>query len=295
MANRSIIRLMCLCGAMASLAACTLPPVRQIPPDLDVQTLEAKCCKTLDIYPDPLVDIMEPKAETSRLLNRNYYLRRPYLEDKTKAHAYISRHLQPLDIVLISDKSQVSGWLIPGYFTHSAVYLGTETQLRATGLWDTPALRPHHDKIRAQQVFYEATPPRVTFSPAENIFDVDSVGVFRPHLTKTQKQDAIAKMVAQLGKPFDMHMDLATTDCLFCAELVALAMPQLNLKSQHAYGRQVIAPDSIAAQGVKQGSNLKFVGVVFGQRQGAKTGSAEILAATILRHWPDRSDPNEAN
>lgn len=295
MSDRSIIRIVSLCGAVLSLVACTLPPEREFPKDSDLITLEDICCKTIDVYPDPIVDLMEPKAETSRLLNGSHYIRRPYLEDKTQTHAYILRHLQPMDILLTSDKSQVSGWLIPGYFTHSLLYLGTEQQLQSAGLWDAPALRPHHGKIRAGNLFYEATPPQVTFSPAQDIFDVDSVAVFRPDLSKGQKRAAISRMISHLGKPFDMRMDLATADCLFCAELLNLALPELNFKRQSAYGRQLIAPDSIAVQGLNPQSNLRFIGVVFGQRQMAETGSAEMLAATIQRHWPDRSRPSEAN
>lgn len=295
MVHWSLFRLYCLFGGIVVLNACALPPVRQIPNDLDMQNLETSCCKPIDIYPDPLVDMMEPKSETSALLNRNHYLRRPFLEDKAKTQDYVLRHLQPLDIVLISDKSQVSGWLIPGYFTHSLIYLGTEGQLRDAGLWETPAIRPYHAEIRAQNIFFEATPPEVTFSPAENIFDVDSVGVFRPDLTTAQKRAVLTRLPQHLGKPFDMLMDLSTEDCLFCAELINLVMPDLNLKQQSAYGRRLIAPDSIAVQGLTSGSNLEFIGFVFGNAHRTETGTAQMLAATINRDWPDRSNPNEAN
>lgn len=281
----------CKAAAMVGLlwgaAACTHYPAKHIPKGFDAKSEVQRCCRAVELYPDPIIHFMEPRAATSDLLNKSHFLRSPYLKDKPQAWEPMLDQLQPMDIILTSDKSQLSGYMIPGYFTHSVVHLGTESQLRRAGLWDVPALRPHHDKIRNGQIFIEATPPSVTFSAADHVFDVDSAGLFRPtRLTTQQKRDAITQMIPHLGKPFDMHMYVSNHDQLFCAELIDIGMPSLSLPRQSAYGRHLILPDGIAAMGVQEDASVRFVGFLSGQKNKAEILSAESLAATINRYWP---------
>ncbi|WP_299932877.1 YiiX/YebB-like N1pC/P60 family cysteine hydrolase [uncultured Pelagimonas sp.] len=274
-------------GGVALLAACTPYTVAPTNDQQSAKELGQACCAALEVYPDPMVSIMEPKADESALLNKPQVLRRPYLKDKPEAWDYVMGYLRPLDILLVSDKSQISGYLIPGYFSHSLVYLGTETQLRQRGLWDLPALRPHHDRIRKGEVFFESTPPAVTFSPAEQVFDVDSVAMLRPDLDQSERDYALTTLVAQLGKPFDMRMDLSSQSCLFCAELINLAMPSLSLPQQQAYGRTLIVPDAIAVHAITPQTGLAVVGFVARGRSGVESLPIESMASTIKHHWPN--------
>lgn len=271
--------------ALIVLASCTNYPVMNAAPETDVTSVAKTCCIGVDRYPDPIIAMIEPKADRASIVNDAHYLRQPYLKDKPEAWEFVQRHLRPMDILLTNDRSQINGYFIPGYFKHSLVYLGTEEQLRAHGLWQLSALDPHRDKIRNGQVFYESTPPRVMFSPVENILDVDGVGVFRPNLTQVEKRQALQVLMAQWDKPFDMHMDLRTQDCLFCAELVNLAMPGLKLPQQRAYGRPLIVPDAIAAHGLVDPS-LTFIGFVAAGPNWARSLTKQDLAETIKKHWP---------
>ncbi len=281
------LRCIAMVGCVAQIAACT--PSQMSQPSGDTNALETVkgCCEAIEVYPDPMVSVMEPKADDTALLNKPHFLRAPYLKDKPLAWDYVMAHLRPLDVLVVSDKSQITGYLIPGYFSHSLVYLGNETQLRQMGLWDMPALRPFHDRITRGEVFFESTPPAVTFSKRDQVFDVDSVAILRPKVDQAEQQFALKTLVAQHGKPFDMRMDLASQSCLFCAELINMAMPGLAIPQQQAYGRSLIVPDAIAVHAIEPRTNLRFVGFVAKGRSGVESLPIQSMAAAIKRHWPN--------
>ncbi len=281
------MRLTVVTGVLAFLAACAPYVAQPTSQATKASELVQGCCNALEIYPDPMVEIMEPKADEAALLNKPQILRRPYLKDKPQAWDYVMDHLRPLDILLVSDKSQISGYLIPGYFSHSLVYLGTEAQLRQRGFWNLPAMRPFHDRIGHGEVFFESTPPAVTFSRPDMVFDVDSVAILRPRLDQAEQRYALATLLDQHEKPFDMHMDLSSQSCLFCTELINLAMPGLSLPQQEAYGRRLIVPDAIAVHAIEPHTNLGFVGFVTKGRSGVESLPVDYMAAAIKKHWPN--------
>ncbi|MCT4557342.1 MAG: hypothetical protein N4A61_04700 [Pelagimonas sp.] len=260
------------------------------PQNTEVHEVAQSCCRSVERYPDPIISILDPKAENAAdrpyVFNREYVLRAPYLQDQPRAWEYVLDHLQPFDILLTSDKSQLAGRVVPGYFGHSLMYLGTEEQLKQRGLWEHAALRPHHPKIRAGQIFYEATPPKVRFSAVDMVLDVDAVAVFRPQVAPSEQSAALARLMTHFDRNFDARLDLGSCESVFCAELINLALPGLRLPQTRAYGRRLIVPDSIATHALDPETPLRFVGFVAGLPGRVESLSQEALIATIARYWP---------
>ncbi|MBT8411645.1 MAG: hypothetical protein KJP02_07600, partial [Octadecabacter sp.] len=72
-------------------------------------------------------------------------LRAPYIGDHPEVRAALERTLRPMDLIVQRYEGRLGGLVSPGRFTHTSIYLGTETQLRAAGLWHLPELAPWRD------------------------------------------------------------------------------------------------------------------------------------------------------
>ena len=206
------------------------------------------------------------------------------LSGNTAAEAALMAQLQPLDLVFSANKSYLWGTIIPGRFSHDVVYLGTEAQLRAAGLWTLPALAPLHDDIRAGRVFIEAQTPAVGTTTAARVIEADTVAILRPNLTAHARRQAYATLANSVGLAYDYTFDVATTDRLACTELVSLAMPGLRIATRKAYGRDVIFPDEIVAQGIR-GERLRLIGYMVGTEGGFVWRNTHSLMADIAAYW----------
>ncbi|WP_425071103.1 hypothetical protein [Sagittula sp. S175] len=278
---RRLVRVLVLVLAAGCTALPATGPFEQAAP----ATTTADCCTGLQRYPKVLVDLIEPKANAKEAFTDDKRFRAPFLKGRPEAWAYILRHLAPMDILTTSDKGILRGQLMPGYFSHSLLYIGTEAQLRAEGLWDLPALRPYHAEIRGGAVFFEGIVPEVTFSKPETVFAADAVGVYRAPLSAEDKRVALDRALALHGKPFDWHFDSRTTDCFYCAEVIDVTLPQLRLPRRLAYGREVIPPDTFAQIALTDPARLHLVGYVYGTRHGVESAGPDVLAATLEKAW----------
>lgn len=281
---KSMTSLTTLAGLL--LAGCAYAPVPAPSGSVPPESL-GDCCARVEVYPAILIDAVEPKADRKQALGTPHRFRPPHLEQFSKIVPHIRQNLRPLDLLTTSDKGLLTGYLIPGYFGHSLVYLGTPEQLKAEGLWTLPALRPHHARLQVGEVFFESVPDQVGFASEADVFNVDAVGVFRPRMTLSQKREAMTRLISQLGKPFDRRMDSRTSDCLYCAELLDTSFPWLRFPKVTAYGRPVLSPDRIARHALES-DDLRFVGFYYGQGNKAVAANADTLAATLLKHTPKR-------
>lgn len=212
------------------------------------------------------------------------------LTGKTDAHAEIVRRLDPFDVILISNRSYQMGRLMPGRFSHSMVYIGTEGELRAAGMWSHPALAPYRDDIRAGKTFIEASWPDVHLTEPRRAFETDQVVLMRPSLTPDAKRRAIARLFSVMGKPFNFRLGIdPTAESFACTGLVYHGMPELGFTLRKVYGQTVVMPDDVAAQAVR-GDNLEFLAYVAGTEDGYKLRSKYALMVELAAYWgvPER-------
>jgi hypothetical protein len=85
----------------------------------------------------------------------------PSLYDKNPQALPILREtLQPLDLILTRN-SELTSRLLPGYFSHAAVVIGSPEQLKQLGLWSHPAIASLHDKFKSEPLIIESIIPKV--------------------------------------------------------------------------------------------------------------------------------------
>lgn len=246
----------------------------------------AACWRQPARYPSWLVGMLDPAAP---LVGRTIALvrfRPGYLEGDEAARGVLGRALEPMDILLASSKGRLTGHTIPGLFTHTIIYLGTQAQLRRLGLWQDPAVVPFHDAIDNGMLFVESDQKGVHLSTSQMILDADRMLVLRPRIqTPACLRRAVPIFFDHVGSRFDFHFNAGEPKRLYCSELVYHVLPELKLPVRHFYNRDVVLPDDIAATGLESGTRLSFVLYLKGGAKGWTPGSLGTARADLAAEW----------
>lgn len=232
-------------------------------------------------FPPWLIKAAEPVAPAIGFVVSRIKWRDGYLSGDAVALRFVSKHLRPFDIILFSNKNRLSGHTGGGLFGHSAVYLGSERDLKALGMWDDPLVMPHRADIRAGRTIIEAEQRHgVSLSPLGHVVETDRLMIVRPHISGDgERRAAGRRFFARIGARFDHHFRLEETERLFCTELIDQSMPGLRLPRRTQYDRQIIFPDDIANAAIVGFPRLRFVTYLVGDRAGWRVASArEALA-----------------
>lgn len=274
-------------AALLALAGCaSLTPQPHPAASAADDPAAASCCLDVERYPPLIVRIADPVAPLIGRTVGAIVWRKGYLNDDPDAQAEVLRQLRPLDIVLVSNKGRLSNHALPGVFSHAAVYLGTEKQLRRAGVWNDPRIREHRGAIAAGSVFIEADKDGVHLSPAGVVLNVDRLAVVRPQLANTgRRKQALVDYFAALGGRFDFRFDAGTRDCVFCTELVSRVIPELQLRERDAYGRSLIVPDELANAAAGHDPALSFVLYIRGDRKRWERASRAALESDLASYW----------
>ncbi|MBW6507016.1 MAG: hypothetical protein K0B00_09725 [Rhodobacteraceae bacterium] len=271
--------------AIGAVAACaSTQPIGPADQALVGTPLEG-CCRETEPYPPVLVALIEPFAPAFGNLVGGSILRPGHLADPAPQAAAL-KVIKPLDVVVLSSKGRASGNTIPGLFGHLAMYLGSEAELRALGMWNHPSVAPHQAEIRAGATFIEADRYGVHLSTPEIVLDTDKILLLRPQLAgNARRREIVVGLASRLGMEFDYHFDNATPDVLYCAELVSIVMPELNMPTRTIYGRQSILPDDVAAQAAVRRSNLTFAAYFRGEPEGWAPADRGTLVSDLGEFW----------
>lgn len=265
-------------AVVALLSACAYGPAK-------TQADAGRCCAEAERQPRWLVAMVEPAAPVvgqvvGYISWRSGYLSEPGIQERIVAG------LQPLDLVFVSSKGRLSGHTIPGLFQHAAIYLGTERDLRALGMWSHPVVAPHHDAIRRGAVFIEADMKGVHLSSPSVVLNTDRAVTLRPQIaTQGWRQRALATLFNELGNGFDFNFDAGQPDRLFCLELACRAMPELRLPRDMVYGRETIIPDRAIYEAARGHLRLRFVDYVVGDGRNVRRAGRAALTADIAGKW----------
>ncbi len=177
--------------------------------------------------------------------------RRGYLYRQKALEGHLLGILRPGDVLIEKTPFRLTDKFIPGYWGHNAIWLGTEEELKALGIWEDPAIQAIADRIHEGQSILEALRPGVTTNRLEHFMDVDSFAILRrPKLTDQERRNVILRAARQYGKDYDFGFDVETQDALVCSELMFMAFTDVNFHLEKTLGRFTIEPDAVAELGV---------------------------------------------
>ena len=172
----------------------------------------------------------------------------------------IIANLQPLDILLEKAPFRLTDHLIPGYWSHVALWSGTDEELSKLGVWDElPAIyneakeKYHYsgpdfqEAIRNGHMIIEALRPGVQINTLQHFLNIDDLGVMRYNgLTIENKRSYLLNAFAQIGKSYDFNFDVESKNEIVCSELIYVSFDDLDWNTTKTVGRYTISPDNVA-------------------------------------------------
>lgn len=163
------------------------------------------------------------------------------------------------DILLEKTPFRLTDKLIPGYWGHAAVWIGTEPELKELGIWDHPVVAPYHDEIRQGRLVVEALRSGVEMNSLEHFLNIDSIGILRkPGLDREERARTIVQALRQVGKPYDFNFDVESKGRVYCSKLVYLCYSGIEWPTKKSLGRTTFTPDDVAFKAI-QGGTLQLV------------------------------------
>lgn len=266
------------------LAGCTATP--PAPEGATPAEILSGCCREAQDFPTWAAEMTfgSPKGREGP---GDIILRRPYIGNSPEVRAILERNLRPMDLIVQRYEGRLGGLVSPGRFSHVSIYLGTEAQLRAAGLWQLPELANWRARVSDGYVLLDAMHTDVHLRDMSELLEVDALAILRPRLNAAARSAALRRGLGLMGRYFDTDYRIDSDDAIFCTELVHRAMPELGLPTTEIYGRRVILPDAAVAGALIGALPLDFVGYIEGRPSGSvRVRSAEDLARQVARHWP---------
>lgn len=224
------------------------------------------------------------------------------------------KDLLPGDILLQRREWHATNVGIPGYWTHSALYIGTLDELNEY-FKDTPQLegatfaeymQSHYP--RAHEAFQnpdahgfahsviESKRPGVIFMSLENSAHADALAVLRTQsLTTEERFTVVTQALQYYGKPYDFNFDFVTDSALVCSELVYKAytdIPKLSFQPKVMNGRLILSPNDMAKKYAEEyetpDAELELVLFLDGNErtgQASKAGKEEFIKSWQRPKW----------
>jgi hypothetical protein len=180
--------------------------------------------------------------------------RRGKLYGRSDVGKELADTLRAGDILIERTPFRLTDAFIPGYWGHAALWVGTEQELRALGIWDDPVMQPYQRDIRSGRRVVEALRSGVELNSLRHFLNVDDLAVLRhSHPGPSEKARAILQGLREMGKRYDFNYDVQTRDRLGCAELVYHAYGHVDWPTRRGLGRATIVPDDIAVGSLGEG------------------------------------------
>lgn len=192
----------------------------------------------------------------------------------------LSGQLRAGDILLEKTPFRLTDKLIPGYWGHAAIWLGTEEELKELGVWDDPALVPYRDKIRKGESVVEALRSGVRMNSLQHFMNVDDLAALRePHADRETMRKKVLLALKQVGKGYDFNFDVETSDKIVCSELVYCVYTDIDWPTDRKMGRYTISPDNVAQKAIHD-ARLDLVALYHDGRE-VTSNQLETMAGLI--------------
>jgi len=183
-------------------------------------------------------------------------VRKGLLNNDFTAHNKISSQIRAGDILLEKTPFRLTDKLIPGYWGHVAIWVGSEAELKQLGIWNHPIVKKYHKKIKSSQLIAEALRSGVELNSLKKFMNVDDLAVLRKNnLDDKARAEAIIRTLRQIGKAYDFNFDIETNDKIICSELIYVSFTDTEWPTKATLGRHTISPTNIAE---KAGNELPF-------------------------------------
>jgi uncharacterized protein YycO len=177
-----------------------------------------------------------------------------YLRELTAAEkAALRVRLRPGDVLLEKTPFRLTDKSIPGHYGHVAIWVGSEAELKALGVWDDPSVRLQQERIRAGAAIVEALRRGVEINTLEQFLNIDDLLVIRRAMTEEQTRAAVLRAFGQVGKDYDYNFDVESDRRIVCSELAFVVFTDVTWPTSTVLRRASITPDQVATRAIGDG------------------------------------------
>jgi len=193
----------------------------------------------------------------------------------------VKNMLLPGDILIKRSKNQLTNIGIPGFWTHTGIYVGGIKEIDAyfagipmlKGELPSVYLR-RHNKLVYRMLHYrknyiiEAIGKGVGINPVESISRVDYFAALRTNLGREDQFLSLLKAFEYYRLPYDYLFNFDDDNSIFCSELVYHAFSNggqkeaIHFELGSVFGNDLLSPNDIALQFCKQDSTRKTFNLV---------------------------------
>jgi len=165
----------------------------------------------------------------------------------------VSGSLKAGDILLEKTPFRLTDKMIPGYWGHAAVWVGTEAELKELGIWQNPLVARYHDEIREGRLVVEALRSGVEMNSLEHFLNIDSIGILRkPDQSREARANTVIQALRQVGKPYDFNFDVESKGRVYCSKLVYMSYSGIDWPTKRSLGRTTFTPDDVAIKAARE-------------------------------------------
>ncbi|OPZ96821.1 MAG: 2',5' RNA ligase family [Bacteroidetes bacterium ADurb.Bin408] len=179
----------------------------------------------------------------------------------------LKKNLQPYDIILRRNEMQLTNIGIPGFWTHSGIFIGSLAILDRIfgGLAllneQSPSayIEENYPEVYGQlkdktDLVIEAISEGVVIKPLEHIANSDYLVVLRTHLPKEDRFKSLMTAFEYFNTPYDFLFDFSNDNEVVCSELVYNSFRPhhdktgVTFKMGEREGKPMLSPNDIARQ-----------------------------------------------
>ena len=174
--------------------------------------------------------------------------RKGKLYEKKEVLTDVRGSLKAGDILLEKTPFRLTDKLIPGYWGHAAVWIGSEEELQELGIWDNPLVARYRNEIREGRMVVEALRSGVEMNTLQHFLNIDSIGVLRkPDLSREGRANAVILALAAVRA-------FATPDVAPASRIEVLEAGRIEYDVRSGQAR--VSSELLAIYGVKPGDPM---------------------------------------
>lgn len=197
--------------------------------------------------------------------------------------------LRPGDVLLIRAEDKITSAILPGFWAHAALFVGTQETLAAMGIVGHPKVdRLRHILARLDSgngLVVEAVPRGCRVHALEYCLRADHVAVLRPNLDAEALKACIVEAFSHVGKPYDFEFDFNVSTRIVCTELIYRSLHgrgSIHFALTKRLGRFTLTADDMVRQLLEQPAGAAPFSVVELLLQESEAEAKQIPATERL-------------
>jgi hypothetical protein len=212
----------------------------------------------------------------------------------TEVLSEIGNFLRPGDIIVTRHAKALTNLFIPGFWPHSALYIGTAEQRKEAEI----DIGPRIEHLWVGDIcVLEARKDGVLLRPLSDTLSVDVFVVLRPKLNPGSIREAIGRAMLHQGKMYNFDFDFFNSDRIVCTELIYRSydgLEGLQIPLSERAGRKTLTAEELLNFALD--ANAFTPVAIFGV-EGCESeiaygdGVRALLERTYERPVPDASEP----